>query len=51
MGLSIFRTKKPASGTGVIQEVRDVTCDEDVAAALQEFQIRELCFWSCVHES
>ena len=49
MGLSIFRTKKPASGTGVIQEVRDVTCDEDVAAALQEFQIRELCFWSCVH--
>ena len=49
MGLSIFRTKKPASGTGVIQEVKDITCDEDVAAALQEFQIRELCFWSCVH--
>lgn len=49
MGLNIFRTKKPASGTGVIQEVKDVTCDEDVTAALQEFQIRELCFWSCVH--
>ena len=49
MGLNIFRTKKPASGTGVIQEVKDITCDEDVTAALQEFQIRELCFWSCVH--
>ena len=49
MALNIFRTKKPASGTGVIQEVKDITCDEDVAAALQEFQIRELCFWSCVH--
>ncbi len=49
MGLSIFRTKKPESGTGVIKEVKDVTCDEDVTKALQEFQIRELCFWSCVH--
>lgn len=49
MALNIFRTKKSASGTGVIQEVKDITCDEDVAAALQEFQIRELCFWSCVH--
>lgn len=49
MALNIFRTKKPASGTGVIQEVKDITCDEDVAEALQEFQIRELCFWSCVH--
>ena len=49
MGLSIFRTKKPESGTGVIKEVKDVTCDEDVTKTLQEFQIRELCFWSCVH--
>ena len=49
MGLSIKRKKKPESGTGVIKEVKDVTCDEDVTKALQEFQIRELCFWSCVH--
>jgi len=49
VGLSIFRTKKPASGTGVIQEVRDITCEEEVATALREFQVRELCFWSCVN--
>lgn len=49
MGLNIFRTKKPASGTGQIAEVKDITCDEELTAAIEEFQIRELCFWSCVN--
>ena len=47
--LSIFRTKKPESGTGVIREVTNITCEEEVATALREFQVRELCFWSCVN--
>lgn len=49
MGLNIFRTKKPASGTGQIAEVDSLTCDDEVKAALEEFQLRELCFWSCVN--
>ena len=49
MGLNIFRTKKPASGSGQIAEVKDLTCDDALREALQEFQIRELCFWSCVN--
>lgn len=49
MGLNIFRTKKPASGSGQIAEVRDLASDDDVRRALEEFQIRELSFWSCVN--
>lgn len=49
MGLNLFRTKKPASGSGQIAEVKDLTCDDEIKAALEEFQIRELCFWSCVN--
>ena len=49
MGLNIFRTKKPASGTGQIAEVKDITCDDELTAAIEEFQIRELCFWACVN--
>ena len=49
MGLNIFRTKKPASGTGQIAEVKDITCDDELTAAIEEFQVRELCFWACVN--
>lgn len=49
MGLNIFRQKKPASGSGQIAEVKDLTCDDEIKAALEEFQIRELCFYSCVN--
>lgn len=48
MGLSIFRFKKPASGSTAFSEVTDLTSDE-VKDALLDFQIRELCFWSCVN--
>ena len=49
MGLNLFRAKKAGTGKGQIAEVRDIVCDEAVKEALQEFQIRELCFWSCVN--
>ena len=48
MGLKIFRTRRDAKGTEQMRDVTDVVCDEVADAAL-EYQIRELCFWTCVN--
>ena len=48
MGLKIFKTKRTANGQEQMRDVTDVVCDAVTDAAL-EFQIRELCFWTCVN--
>ena len=48
MGLKIFKTRRDAKGTEQMRDVTDVVCDEVADAAL-EYQIRELCFWTCVN--
>ena len=48
MGLKIFKTKRTANGQEQLRDVTDVVCDAVTDAAL-DFQIRELCFWSCAN--
>ncbi len=48
MGLKIFKTKRATEGQEQMRDVTDVVCDAVSDAAL-EFQIRELCFWTCVN--
>lgn len=48
MALNIFKFHKPQTGKAAVTEVTDVVCDELLDAAL-DYQIRELCFWTCVN--
>ncbi|MBQ9686521.1 MAG: phage portal protein [Oscillospiraceae bacterium] len=48
MGLSFFRLLQPKNGRTSLPDVSDAVCRELMEAAL-EYQIRELCWWSCVN--
>lgn len=48
VALSIFKFLQPKNGKTGLDNVTDVVCRELLEAAL-EYQIRELCWWSCIN--
>lgn len=48
MGLNFFRLLQPKNGKTGLADETEIVCRELMDAAL-EYQIRELCWWSCVN--
>lgn len=48
IGLNFFKLLRPQNGESGTTDYADITCSAFEQAA-QEYQIRELCFWTCVN--